>query len=350
MTGERLGADAALSVYPSVSQPKPQQLRALRRTLKQSYFETLAMAKVDRMLRWLNGRKGVALVLNLHRISPQRNPYWPPMTPEAFATLASYLAKSFDVRSFSDLALPAESRSARVVLSFDDGCRDFVEYAMPILDRHKLRANQNIIVKSVELQRPPWMIRLVDALNHAPTKRVQRLWIPGFNVRLDGDDDLSKERYGTLLTGYLKPLPRDEREAVFHDLAELLDETPPDACTPMMSRADVEAVAGVHEVGGHSYSHESVDLLSDGEFREDLDHCSAFFDRLGRKMSIYAFPYGRFRSGQIELVQSKGVEHVLLVGERPARIEGGVHTRITMYGTSPAELRLRAVGHRVSRR
>ena len=44
------------------------------------------------------------------------------------------------------------------------------------------------------------------------------------------------------------------------------------------------------------------------------------------------------------MVQARGVEHVLLAGERPARVGQGVYTRITMYGDSTAELRLRAMG------
>jgi hypothetical protein len=66
-------------------------------------------------------------------------------------------------------------------------------------------------------------------------------------------------------------------------------------------------------------------------------------------MTIFAFPYGSFRAGQIEAVRERGVHHVLLVGERPATLGLGVYTRITMYGDTAAELRLRAMGHRPGR-
>jgi peptidoglycan/xylan/chitin deacetylase (PgdA/CDA1 family) len=287
--------------------------------------------------------------LNLHRVSPERNPYWAPMTPEAFSRLVGYLARTCDVVTFDKLATPHSATKPRVVLSFDDGCRDFIEYAVPILERHRVRANHNVIVESVATRQPPWIIRVVDALNAAAPSRVRSLTVPGFQPRLEGDDELSKARYGTRLTGYLKTLGPADRETMCGDVEALLNETDPRAWTAMMSGDDVKSIVPLHDLGSHSYSHEAMARLSDAEFTEDLDRCASFFEQLGQAMTIFAFPYGSYRSGQIEAAQARGVEHVLLVGERPTTISGGVHTRITMYGDSTAELRLRAMGHRTGR-
>jgi peptidoglycan/xylan/chitin deacetylase (PgdA/CDA1 family) len=315
-----------------------------RRRLKKFYFKSLSMARVDWLLRRLYAREGLVLVLNFHRVSPDANPFWPPMTPEAFETLVAYLASSCRVLTFDELSQPCDTTAPRVVLSFDDGCRDFVEYAAPILARYRLRVNHNVIVQSVETGRPPWMIRVVDALNAATPDRVRAVTVPGFPGRLDNDDEISKTRYGTALTAHLKALRPADRVSVSRDIEALLAETDPDRLTQMMSRADVEAMAAVHELGAHSYNHETLSRLTDTEFSEDLDRCAAFFAQLGHPMKVFAFPYGSFRAGQIQMVRGRGVEHVLLVGERPARIGQGVYTRITMYGDSNAELRLRAMG------
>jgi peptidoglycan/xylan/chitin deacetylase (PgdA/CDA1 family) len=317
-----------------------------RQVLKRSYFQGLGAARVDRIIRLLRARRSQVVVLNLHRVSPDPSPYWPPLPPAAFEQLVAYLAATCDVLTFAELARGLPSDRLRVVLSFDDGCRDFVDYGMPILARRQLRANHNVIVESVETGRPPWIIAVMDALNAASTARVRALKVPGFLYSLESDDNLAKVRYGTLLANYLKATPLAERESVRPGVNELLAETDPVAWTPMMSLEETLGVAEVHEVGSHSYSHESMALLSDSDFGEDLDRCAAFFAANRLPMKIFAFPNGSYRTNQVEALQARGIEHVLLVENKTSTATRGVHPRITMYGDTAAELRLRAMGWR----
>jgi peptidoglycan/xylan/chitin deacetylase (PgdA/CDA1 family) len=304
------------------------------------------MFRVDGLLREIRRSRGEVVVLNLHRVSPDPNPFWPPLAPDAFQALVAYLDRTCDVLTFAELARGRRSDRLKVVLSFDDGCRDFVEYAVPILSQYGLRANLNVIVSSVETRQPPWTIALMDALADADTERVRGLEVPGFAYRLESDDDDAKVKHGTLLANYLKAKPRNERAAVTSDIEALLSETSEDALTPMMSIEDVVAVGDLHELGCHSYSHESMAQMDGEEFADELDRCTAFFANLDCPMNIFAFPNGSYRSDQVETLLARGVEHVLVVDERPSTIVRGCHPRITMYGDSAAELRLRGMGWR----
>lgn len=286
------------------------------------------------------------ITLNLHRVSPEPSPYWPPLDPDAFEALAAYLSRTCEVLTFEELAEGRRSDRLKVVLSFDDGCRDFVEYVAPILARYRLRANLNVIVSSVETGHPPWTIALMDALADADVSRVRNLEVAGFPHRLEGEDEEAKVRYGTLLANYLKAMPLDERALVSADVEALLGETSDAALTPMMSVDDVVAVGDLHEIGCHSYSHESMAPMDDEEFDGELDRCSAFFAKLDWPMNVFAFPNGSYRPDQVEALLARGVEHVLVVDERPSTNVSGCHPRITMHGDSIAELRLRAMGWR----
>jgi peptidoglycan/xylan/chitin deacetylase (PgdA/CDA1 family) len=56
---------------------------------------------------------------------------------------------------FPRLATLAPNAEPPLILSFDDGYKDFIEVVVRILERHRVIANQNIVVNSVESGRPP---------------------------------------------------------------------------------------------------------------------------------------------------------------------------------------------------
>ena len=319
-----------------------------RTRLKPWYFMALRASGAEgRLLRRLRHERGLVTVLNLHRVSPDPNPFWSPLHPELFEELLAFLTRYAHVTTFAGLAQAPSDRPA-VILSFDDGYHDFMEHAMPLLRRYRLAANQNIVPGCVESGLPPWTVRISDFLRAAPRALINELRLDGFSRRLASEDADEKLRYGLALNRFLKQQPRERREPHWRALAAGMARVNGTvAPTRMMSLEDVRVAAAEHEIGVHSFSHESMGVESDAFFEEDLNRCEAFFaQRLGLPMEIYAFPNGSYRPEQIELLKRRGIRHILLVDDRFARRGDGVYSRFTMYGSSSAEVRLRALGHR----
>src|SRR4051794_29846225 len=166
----------------------------MRHIVKRWYFEALRAAHADTRALRRHGIEDHVLILNLHAVSPRVNPYSPSLHPELFAEVLIWLRSNATISLFGDLPEPADADHRRplVVLSFDDGLGDFVEYAMPVLASLELRANQNVIGASVETGDPPWAISLLDLLGAAPTELVQGLHLPGFAYRLSSDEPSAK--------------------------------------------------------------------------------------------------------------------------------------------------------------
>jgi len=319
---------------------------ARRRVLKRWLFAALAATGANGRALRRHGADDRLLILNVHSVSPHTNPYGPSLHPEAFADVLDWLQPRATITLLANLPgqTDRDPRRPLVVLSFDDGLKDFVEHAMPILASRGLRANQNVIGQSLETGEAPWAIHVLDLLGAAPTSAVRRLRVAGFERRLTGDDAFAKERFGAALTNHLKALTPATRAPVWAALQDALRDVVVEHPTRMMSSDDVgAALAARQEIGSHSYSHESMEYLDDAAFLDDFRRSRDALARAGSAdCDVYAFPNGSDRPGQAELLRREGVRHVLLVGERPSRPDAAVHTRLTLRGNSAAELRARA--------
>jgi peptidoglycan/xylan/chitin deacetylase (PgdA/CDA1 family) len=316
-----------------------------RTRLKQLYFQLLWLARIDRRLLKEIRRRDLLLILNLHQISPEPNPFWSPLSPQAFDELLGFLRQHFHLTLFRHLGAVQDERPS-VVLSFDDGYYNFVEYAMPILDKHGLAANMNVIPACVASGEPPWNVRLYDFLNSAPRQLIEELRLPGFDHRLADNSTESKLRYGLKISRFLKNRPRHEREELWPAVAALMSKAPNVKATRMMSAADVRAAAGTHEIGAHSYSHESMQFEDERFFEDDFQKCVNYFRaELRLPLSVYAFPNGSYRPEQITYLERQDVQYILLVGEQYARRQQKVLPRFTIYGDTPTEVKIRALGY-----
>lgn len=318
-----------------------------RAQLKQAYFTLLGMAGAEtRLLRKIR-QEDVLTILNLHRVSPEPNPFWNPLHPRLFEDLLVFLKRHFHVTTFARLAVETSDRP-EAILSFDDGYDDFVEYAMPLLAKHGLPANQNVIPACVESGQAHWNVRVYDFLNAAPRSLINEIRLEGFGSRLKGEDIDSKAAYGLALSRFLQRRSQHERAPFWGILTAAMERANGVVRgTRMMALDDVRKAAAEHEIGAHSFSHESMAFESDEFFREDLNRCRDFFnERLHLPLTIYAFPNNSYRQSQVEMLEQGGIRHILLVGDRFAVRGQLVSPRFAIYGASRQETRFQALGYK----
>jgi len=281
------------------------------------------------------------VILNLHRISDDENPFYPSLSSKLFEELIKFVTKEFNVITFRRIDQFKKSQKPNIILSFDDGFYDFFENAMPLLDKYNIRANLNVIPQCVESGKPVWDVMLGDILNSASADKINSIELPNFNMKLCHSN---KGEYGLALTRYLKKLPKNKRGLLWSKFEKMGIEKNV-KFTKMLSREDVIEISNIHEVGVHSYSHESMGVESKDFFEIDFLKCKSYFDDcLNLPMNIYAFPSGSYKDGQVEFLRSNGIAHILLVGEGYSNYQTDEHYRFTFYANSKSEVKLRAVG------
>jgi peptidoglycan/xylan/chitin deacetylase (PgdA/CDA1 family) len=284
-------------------------------------------------------KAGVAVILNLHRVAPDDGSAYKPLEPLLFERLLEFLAGRFHLVRLGELG--EKSSRPKMVLSFDDGYKDFIDVAAPILHRHKISVNQNIVPRCIETQLPPFNVLAQDFIGKAPRELVAKLELPGFKLG-------EAPGRGLQLSIFLKERPQVEQEALAQILLPQFYAWDGFRPTPMMTRDEVRQIAGEHELGAHSFDHANMDCETDEYLEADVARCRAYFAELvGAPVSIYAFPNGRCRTNQIDILRRLGMRHILLVGEDFDR-GGDVHRRFTFGAESLSEARFRALGARAA--
>jgi peptidoglycan/xylan/chitin deacetylase (PgdA/CDA1 family) len=315
-----------------------------RAHLKWLYFTVLSLLGREAALLQRIVDRDLIVVLNLHQVSPHSNPFWSPMHPRMFEDLLVFLKRHFEVTTFGNVAAAGPGKP-KAIISFDDGYHSFVEYAMPMLHKHGLRANQNVIPACIETGLAPWNVRLCDFLNSAPRRLIDEIRLPGFSARLSGDGPDRKMRYGIALCEFLKARPKAERDPLWISVEAVMQKGGNPDATRMMNCEETLQATASHEIGAHSYSHESMGFESNEFFEADLRQCVRYFDqRLRLPLSIYAFPNGSHREEQFPILSNNGVRHILIVGEQFASGHGSVYSRFTICGETCRETRFQALG------
>jgi peptidoglycan/xylan/chitin deacetylase (PgdA/CDA1 family) len=312
-----------------------------RESMKRAVFYALqADIAVAAKLAIIEARQALA-ILSVHRIADDRRAY-ASMTPALFDDLVAWLKQRFRIVAFGDLATFEPGGKPPLILSFDDGYKDFIDNAAPILEKHGVRVNQNVLPSAIEGGLPPMNVMLQDFIASAPAALLRETPLPGLPQGADPE-----RRSGSCVraSAAMKNRPISAQKAIFVELQQAFSRFKGFRPVAMMSLEEVRQISLAHEVGAHSFEHASMSYESDEYLREDARKCRDYFlANLGYAPQIYAFPNGATRAGQAEIVHDAGYKHVLLVGQDCSRPGAWLHPRFGLYATSEQEACARALG------
>ncbi|MDE4455113.1 polysaccharide deacetylase family protein [Psychrobacter sp. DAB_AL62B] len=285
-------------------------------------------------------KNNIITVLNLHRVSPDTGSAYKAISPIFFDKVISYLTKEFHICLFSDFE-EIKTNKPKLILSFDDGYKDFIDYAVPILEKYNVRVNQNVIPYCIETGLPPINVLLQDFIGKAPTELLKK--IP---LEIDATI-IDRYKLGTKASFIIKYLPEVEFISCRAELLEFLLNYPEFLCASVMTKKDVMQLSSIHEIGAHSFEHLSMENQSEEYFLTDLKKCKEYFlESLFLDCNIYCFPNGSALAEQIVLAKKYGFQNVLLVGNKYSNATSGIFHRFTFDVSSMNEAKYKSFGRR----
>lgn len=283
-------------------------------------------------------RSGDLTVLNLHRVDDDQTSAYQAIPPGAFDELVGWLKERFRIVTFAELEAEPEASKPPLVLSFDDGYRDFINVVAPILHKHGVRANQNVIPHCAETGCPPMNVMLQDFIGAAPATLLREVRFPGLPQGADPDDRI---RSGLVASSAFKNRPIAEQKKLFGPLLEQFHRFDGFRPTPMMTPHEIRTVAAEHEIGAHSFEHATLSFEESSYVEEDLIKCSKYFTTiLHGETEIFAFPNGRINRTYLSLYFNKGYRKLLgVINNSNKEIE--VIYRNSVFGMNVEYLKFR---------
>jgi peptidoglycan/xylan/chitin deacetylase (PgdA/CDA1 family) len=196
---------------------------------------------------------------------------------------------------------------ARVAMTFDDGYRDNVTRALPLLREAGAKATFYLTAGLIEERRAPWWDELAHALEHARVPHLERT----DSAPLPLASWAGRRRALEILAPTLR-LPPAERDARLAALQQALGAAGPAPCAlATWDEAHALADSGM-EVGAHTLTHPHLSVLDEAtQEREIAGSVELVTARLGVQPVGLAYPGGDHDARTIAIARAAGLEHAV---------------------------------------
>ncbi len=275
---------------------------------------------------WPMVPKGRALILRYHRISERgRKPEVPLALPaDEFDAQLAFLASRYQVVAAGQIAQVAAEGHAlppdAVAITFDDGYEDNYSQAIPLLQRHGLRATFFIAAGWIGTENVLWWDRLHDYIRQAAELGARPLDYQGLPqplvAALDAADlrtPAGAARLEHALVAALGslPSPPEETDNLVERIAAALgaDVADPEPYRPMSWDQVRELHQAGMEIGSHTMSHARLAHVPAERVFADLEQSKQTIEReLSAPVSLLAYPAGSYNQDVVDLVVEAGYQ------------------------------------------
>ena len=234
-----------------------------------------------------------------HRVNPQRDLLWDPMDTLLFEKCIRYITRNYQVVLIEDLALSEKlySKNNYATIMFDDGYKDNIQYAAPILDKFNCKASFYVVTDCIDNNVPTWT-HILEYLFQFTNKTDLNLdfdFLPADFHKKKLINQQERIDYVSKLKPYLKIVSHEQRIKVL----KKIEETYNDVELPelMMNWNDLRELrrAG-HYIGSHTVTHSMLGTMDNHEeiSKELVLSAQRIQKELGYFPITISFPVGSY--------------------------------------------------------
>ncbi|MBK8743117.1 MAG: polysaccharide deacetylase family protein [Betaproteobacteria bacterium] len=299
----------------------------LANLLKKCLYQSGALSVYHRLRN-----RDVLTVVMYHRVLSPADPRWASADPDytisedLFSATVGFLKRHYNIVG-ADQVIEARRGTSRLppralLITFDDGWSDNIDYALPILCRENVPALMFIVADAIDSHRPFFQEELVAAWQSgrlSPTDLgaiADKVGAAGVQLPID---DLAKLRG---LIAALELLPSTERSSILRPYAERVN----DGLRHMVAAKELGRLReGKVAIGSHGKTHtpltraDDLDAELGGARRIVARHVGVESSQL----VTMSFPHGRWSPEILQRARSHGYELVFTSAPALNRLDQG---------------------------
>lgn len=247
-----------------------------------------------------DSKKNVTAFL-FHRVNTFNDPLWNPIHPYHFEQIIIYLNKHFEFVQLNKYILghidPKTNRPLCAV-GFDDGYRDYLEFALPILKKYNCPSSMYIVTDCIDKNLPPWtyMLNHYFINTNKLSIKLDTSDFPGHLKIVNWRNKSERLLFAKQLNPYMKSLNNDIREKIYKEIiAELKDVEPPLGL--MLTWNEIKGLKEHNcEIGSHTVNHPVLSKkLTYTELIRELKESGQIIEKhTGQFPDTISYPFGAY--------------------------------------------------------
>jgi len=257
-----------------------------------------------------------------HQVSPVKDRMWDPMDPELFERIIKYLSRNYLLLTIEDIVLNnMEKNYNRPIASicFDDGYKNNIEYALPILEKYKCPCSFYVVTDCIGYNRLTWTHEFEYLFQNTKKSGLllddsivpENLMIHKWKKNKTGFANANK------LKSFLKTLRHDKRSTILHQIKKSFNDV--ELPKLMMNWDDLTQLNNAgFTIGSHSMSHLMLGSITEDELIEQelFQSKKVIKEKTGTEPITISYPIGSYNSKVVDISKKAGYKLGLAVEQR----------------------------------
>ena len=242
-----------------------------------------------------NRRKNLVPVLVFHKIIPEYDEIWPGIHPKLFEEIL--IKKHYTILPLSDLYLkPTSEFKNACFITFDDGYKDYLDYAYPILKKHNAPSTLFVLPYQISNLGHIWTSTIIFFVKHYSFEEIDGFFKTR-NIRINFSDTKSFFRINLDATSHLCNLTHAERSIVINELRGKFVKDNRIIENELLSLDELRLFdTSITNIGSHSLTHTSFKIESNVAFIESemMESKKIIEQETKQIVDTFTFPFANY--------------------------------------------------------